>query len=220
MRRFLLGTIAAIAASTPAYAQFRGGPIGPAPRGGPPMQGGFGAPAGGGFRMVQGYPLPRTSGFGLGVGLGTGYGLGGGYRNGYGYGAGGFIPGGYGYGYDYAPYYFAPQAAPAPIVVGSAPAVPAEPSGAAALSGFLPATLVLQYPAAAKVWLNGVEVPGDADTSWTFTSRPLGRGDTATFRVRGRWVAGGKTFESEREVSLASGARSRLLVVSGNEVKE
>lgn len=180
------------------------------------MHGGFATPpAGGGFRMVQAPPLPRTSGFGLGVGYGTGYGLGGGYRSGYGYG-GGFITGGYGY----SPYYVVPQ----PTYVGGGGGgptfVPAEPSGAGLVSGILPATLVIEYPAAAKVWLDGVEVPGDPDTTWTFTSRDLKRGETATFRVRGRWTANGKTFESVREIPLGPGARSRLLVVTGTEVRE
>lgn len=210
MRRFLLVTLVAVATMSPASAQPRGG-YGPA---GPMMRGGFGAPpAGGGFRMVQAPPLPRTSGFGLGVGLGTSYGGGGGYRGGYGYGSGGFFAGGIGP----SPYYVAPQ----PIYIPGGPAAaPAEPSGATVVSGVLPATLVIEYPAAAKVWLNDVEVTGDVDAMWTFTSRALRPGETATFRVRGRWTAGGKTFESERVVPLGPGARSRLLVVSGTEVRE
>ncbi|HYH65843.1 MAG TPA: hypothetical protein VD866_14185 [Urbifossiella sp.] len=216
MRCFLLVTVVAAATASSVAAQPRGGRS----AAGPQLRGGFGAPpGGGGFRMVQAPPLPRTSGFGLGVGLGTTYGVGGGYPSGYGYGAGGFIAGGYGP----SPYYVVPPPAlpaggiaPAP----SAPAAPAVPSGATALSGVLPATLVIEYPAAAKVWLNGVEVPGDAGATWTFTSRDLRPGEAAMFRVRGRWAAGGKTFESEREVPLGPGARSRLLVVSGTEVRE
>lgn len=219
MRYLLFGSLVLIATASPTPAQPRGG-HGPGPgfHGGPAMHGGFGAPAGGGFRIVQAPPVPRSTGFGLGVGYGSGYGLGGSYRGGYGYGAGGFITGGYGY----SPYYVVPQ----PTFIGDgggggAPTfVPADPSGAGLVSGVLPATLVLEFPAPAKVWLNGVEVPGDADTSWTFTSRDLKRGETATFNVRGRWTANGKTFETVREVPLGPGARSRLLVVSGTEVRE
>ncbi|QDU22447.1 hypothetical protein [Urbifossiella limnaea] len=215
MRHLLLGSLAVIATTTPAGAQFRGGlSPGPGYRSGPAMRGNLGPPAGGGFRMIQAPPPPRSTGFGLGVGVGTPYGIGGGFRSGYGYGYGGVY---YGGGYPFTPYYTAPP----PIVIGGgATVVPAEPSGAALVSGILPATLVLEYPAPAKVWLDGVEVPGDADTTWTFTSRDLKRGETVTFRVRGRWTANGKTFESEREVPLGPGARSRLLVVSGTEVRE
>jgi len=152
----------------------------------------------GGFRIVQ---RPTTPQVGPGFIPGSGFG-------------GGFVPG-------YIPYYVVPpRAFPTGGGVVPASAAPAEPSGATVVSGVLPATLVIEYPAAAKVWLNGVEVPGDAGATWTFTSRDLRRGETATFRVRGRWAVGGKTFESEREVPLGPGARSRLLVVSGTEVRE
>jgi uncharacterized protein (TIGR03000 family) len=133
----------------------------------------------------------------------------------YGFG-GGFITGGY------APYYVVPPpvflADPAPV--GGGPVAPAGPSTVTAVSGVLPATLVLQYPAAARVWVDGVEVKGDPDEEWTLTSRPLRPGETATFKVRGRWEQGGRTYEAVREVPLGPGARSRLLVVSGTEVKD
>ncbi len=211
MRLLLLVPLVAAATAGPVGAQLRGGagPVGPAQHGGPAMRGGFGGPpAGSGFRMVQGYPLPRTSGFGIG---GGGYGSG----LGYGYWSGGYIPGGVGP----SPYYVVPQ--PAYVPSGGGPAVVrGEPSGATAVSGVLPAKLVVEYPAAAKVWLNGVEVPGDADTTWTFTSRDLRPGETATFRVRGRWSAGGKTFEAERDIPLGPGAQSRLTVILGRELRE
>lgn len=243
MRRLLIGTLALSVTAGTAAAQHRGGP----PGGGHPA-GGAHHPAppahhaappanhGSNFRMVTAPPVYRPGGVGLyggglyggglggvtlgGYGLGLGgYGLRSGYYNGglYGgnyYGSGGFVSGGY------APYYVAPQPAYTPATGGVyLPPVPADPPTATALSGELPATLVVQFPAAARVWLDGVEVPGDADPSWTFTSRDLKPGQTATFKVRGRWEADGKTFEAVREVPLGPGARSRLVVVSGNEVQ-
>jgi uncharacterized protein (TIGR03000 family) len=224
MRRYLTATLAAVVLTGPTAAQPRGGPPPPGFRG-PAMRGGVSRPPTAGFRIVQAPPVPRTTGFGLGVGLGSGYypgyGPGGyGLRGGYGYGGyGGYGYGGFiGGGYD--PYYVVPP----PVVTGGGPVfvptAPAEPNTAGAVSGVLPATLVIQFPAAARVWLDGVEVPGDPDTTWTFTSRDLRPGETAAFRVRGRWAAGGRTYESEREVPLGPGARSRLVVVSGTEVTE
>lgn len=211
MRFTLTGLVAVTLCTGAATAQPRGS-FGGGVRGGPGpgMRPGG---SGGNFRMIQAYPLPRTPGFnnGFNNGFVPGYGFGGGL--GYGYGYGGFITGGY------APYYVVPQ----PVFVGGgggAAPVSAEPSTAGAVSGLLPATLIMQYPAAAKVWVDGVEVAGEPDTDWTLTSKALRPGETATFRVRGRWEAGGKTYEATREVPLGPGARSRLIVVSGTEVRE
>ncbi len=213
MRGLLAGLAIVLVLVSPAAAQRRPG--------GGSFGGGFRGPAAspgpaGGFRMIQappGYRQPnfaRTSppGFYPGYGFGGGYGWGG-------YGYGGFVAGGY------SPYFVVPQ--PDVVTGGGGPAyapVAPEPSPASVLSGQLPATLVVQFPAAARVWLDGVALPGDPDTDWTLTSKALRPGETATFRVRGRWEAAGKTYEAVREIPLGPGARSRLLVVSGTEVKE
>jgi uncharacterized protein (TIGR03000 family) len=182
--------------------------------------GGVGLYAGGLYGGYGGLTTLGGTGLGLGgYGLRSGYYTGGLYGGGlYGgsryYGSGGFVSGGY------APYYVTPQPSYVPPAGGVyLPPVPADPPTATALSGELPATLIVQFPAAARVWLDGVEVPGDADASWTFTSKDLKPGESATFRVRGRWEADGKTFEAVRDVPLGPGARSRLVVVSGNEVQ-
>ncbi|HEX4608311.1 MAG TPA: hypothetical protein VH092_08905 [Urbifossiella sp.] len=221
MRRFLFGTLAVIVTGGTAVAQHHGGGghagghVGGAHMGAAHV-GGF-HPAGN-YHIVQS-PVYRSGGIGL---YGGGIGLYGGYGGlGYGgYGGGGYGGGGYGYGAGaYSPYYGSPSygalGAGGPVYV---PVLPNTPP--AAISGLLPATLIIQYPVAAKVWLDGVEIPGDPDVSWTLTSKDLRPGETATFKIRGRWEADGKTYEATREIPLGPGARSRLVVVSGNEVKE
>ena len=228
MRYTLTGILAALVVPGLASAQFRGGPGGRPAHAGPAMRGGVPhAPGGGGFRIIQAPPLPRSPGFGLGVGTGSGYypgyGFGGGYglRGGYGYGYGGYGYGGFisdGYTSGYTPYYVLPQ--PTYLPGGGPGYVPSDSVPAGLVSGVLPATLVIQFPAPARVWLDGVAVEGEPDATWTLTSRDLRPGETATFRVRGRRTAGGKTYETSREIPLGPGARSRLLVVSGTEVAE
>ena len=217
MRLLLLTGLAAASlgvgnATAQPRGSFGGGFRGPGPGMRP------GAPRGD-FRIIQAYPLPRTPGFAPGFPPGYGFtggiGVPGGFGYGYGgVGYGGFISGGY------APYYVVPPAVISGGGGGVAPPVVSEPSTALAVSGQLPAILVLQFPAAAKVWVDGTEVAGEPDTEWTLTSKVLRPGETATFRVRGRWEAGGKTYEAVREVPLGPGARSRLIVVSGTEVRE
>ena len=113
---------------------------------------------------------------------------------------------GYFFPYGYARYgdeYERALWVPAPVV-GVAPAHSVEPLPV--LANEFPATLSLQFPAAAEVWLNGKKVDGAA--SGTFT-----------FDVRERWTTKDKTYETKRTLTLSSGQRSRLIVVSGEEVK-
>ncbi len=86
-------------------------------------------------------------------------------------------------------------------------------------SNEFPATLVLQLPAAAEVWRDGKKVEGKAAEEWTLTSSVLKAGEQHTFDVKARWSSGGKTYEAKRSVPVTSGNRSRLLVVSGDEVR-
>jgi hypothetical protein len=106
-----------------------------------------------------------------------------------------------------------------------------------AVSGEASATVVVQFPAAAEVWVGGKKVHGDpvaerpqaapaliaadgsSPTEWTLTSPALKPGQTHTFEVKGRWTAGGKTFEASRSVTVTAGGRNRLIVVSGTEVR-
>ncbi len=130
---------------------------------------------------------------------------------GFGFGYGGFSPYGYGYGYDYG--YGPPIVAPAPGL----PVQSTDPG--VALANEFPAVLTVQYPTPAEVWFNGNKLDGKAEEH-QLTSPVLKPGETFTFDVKARWKVGEKTYESKRTVTLASGDRSRLLVVSGTEVSE
>jgi uncharacterized protein (TIGR03000 family) len=84
------------------------------------------------------------------------------------------------------------------------------------LSGEYPATLALEFPAAAKVWLDGKSVAGAASKERVLTSPVLKPGQRHTFKIRAEWDAGGKTYEYAREVTVEDGGRSKLLVLSGS----
>ncbi|MBY0458553.1 MAG: TIGR03000 domain-containing protein [Gemmataceae bacterium] len=115
-----------------------------------------------------------------------------------------------GYSYDYA-------IPPVVVVVpGGAPG-PARPQPAAPAVTDLPATLALQFPAPAEVWLDGKKAGAGEEV--TLTSPAVRRGDSYTFDVTARWEAGGKRYEATRKVAVEAGGRSRLIVVSGTEVK-
>lgn len=87
-------------------------------------------------------------------------------------------------------------------------------------SGGASATLVLQFPAAAEIWVGGKKAGGDPAAEWTLTSPALQTGGSHTFEVKGQWKAGGKTFEYQRSVTVAAGDRSQSQVISGTEVKQ
>ena len=120
---------------------------------------------------------------------------------------------GYAFG-GYLPYGYAPLAPPP-----QAPAPEPRREPTVVLANEFPATLVLQFPAAADVWLNGQPVKGRAADERTLTSPVLKQGQRFTFEVKARWTRGGKTYESEQAVTLGPADRSRLFVVSGTEVK-
>jgi hypothetical protein len=107
-----------------------------------------------------------------------------------------------------------------------------------AFSGEMNATVVVQFPAAAEIWVGGKQVRGDAvaersrtsialiaaeggsqPAEWTLTSPALKPGETHTFEVKGRWRVGGKTVEATRTVTVTAGDRKRSIVVSGTEVR-
>jgi len=131
------------------------------------------------------------------VGFGFGYGYGG-YGYGYGYNGYGYGNGGYGYSYGYAPvhyhrhHWFGGWYQPN-IILGNE----------------FPATLTVQLPPS-----------GDAPKEYSLTSPVLKQDERYTFAVNVRWMSGGKTYEAKRDVTLGAGDRSRLLIVSGTEVKE
>ncbi len=87
------------------------------------------------------------------------------------------------------------------------------------LSGESIATLTLEFPAPATVWLNGDLVDGKPEAIRVITSPAIRASEKYAFQIRARWERDGQTFEYTREASLRSGDRSKLLVVSGTAVK-
>jgi len=101
---------------------------------------------------------------------------------------------------------------PAPVLIPRT----SLPQRSVALSGEYPATLTLEFPAAAKVWLDDQPVAGGARKEQVLTSPVLAPGQRYTFNVRAEWDAGGKMYEHTRQVTLEHGDRKKLLVVSGS----
>jgi uncharacterized protein (TIGR03000 family) len=108
---------------------------------------------------------------------------------------------------------------PAPVPVAVPTARLPEAAAPVATPSETTATLVVQFPAAAEVWVDGKKAEGNSAAEWTLTSPVLLPGEAHTFDVKARWRVGGKTFETERLVTVPGGERSRSIVVSGTEVK-
>ena len=98
------------------------------------------------------------------------------------------------------------------------PPLPAEPT--VVLANEFPAVLTLQFPSAAEVWVDGKKLPGGATEERVLTSPAVGASDKYTFNVKAQWKKEGKTYEMKRAVSLNGGDRSRMSIISGDEVKE
>jgi uncharacterized protein (TIGR03000 family) len=130
------------------------------------------------------------------------------------WGYGNYIPFGYVpyYGFGYDEPYIAPNFQPTP-------AVGATPAPLVQISNEFPATLTLQLPAAGTVWVNGVKSEGKPNTEWALTSPVLQSGGRYTFDIKARWSAGGKDYEADRSITVDGGKRSKLMIVSGTEVK-
>ncbi len=202
MFRILIALLAVAAFTATADAQPGNLPLSPGVRPASPI--GPGMPAGvGGLTTRPGQPgiiyFPAIAPW-------NGWAIGWGYQSPFGgYTFGGYLP----YGYtELVP-------APQPVAVER----PRPPERAITLANEFPATLSLQFPAAAEVWLNGKAVKGEASEDRVLTSPVLKPGERFTFEVKARWKTGGKEYESVRTVTLGPGDRSRLLVVSGTEVK-
>lgn len=127
--------------------------------------------------------------------------------------------GGFAGGYGYWPYF----GTPGPFAYDQ-PAVeyiPAQspPQRIVELSNEYPATLTMEFPAAAKVWLNGKEAEGETGKERVLSSPVLKPGQQYTFKVRAEWERNGKTYEYTREATLGPGDRSKLTVLAGTEKK-
>jgi uncharacterized protein (TIGR03000 family) len=106
------------------------------------------------------------------------------------------------------------------VIVEPAAAPPARPQHAVLLSEEFPATLSVQIPASGDFWLNDKKLDAKSAASATLTSPVLQAGQTFTFRVKARWNRGGKTYEAKRAVKLGAGEHSRLMILSGDEVRD
>jgi uncharacterized protein (TIGR03000 family) len=121
----------------------------------------------------------------------------------------------------WSPIYGYPVEIPVPVEVPVPEYVPGSPPDPPVeLSGEMPATLVLEFPALAEVWVNGKKDVGDAQAEWTLTSPPVIMGTEYLFSVKAKWTANRRTFEYEKTVPVAAGSRARSLVLSGKEIKE
>lgn len=105
-------------------------------------------------------------------------------------------------------------------VIVEQPAAPRRAEPTVILANEFPATLTVQLPAAAEVWLDGKKVKGDKAEEVVLTSPVLTANQEYTFLVKARWSSKGKTYEAKRAVTLKAGDRSRLGIVSGDEVRE
>ena len=77
----------------------------------------------------------------------------------------------------------------------------------------------LAFPVSSTAFkVGGKKADASAAAEWTLTTPVLKPGETHTFEVRGRWNAGGKTYEATRSVTVKAGDRARLIVASGSEV--
>jgi uncharacterized protein (TIGR03000 family) len=116
------------------------------------------------------------------------------------------------------PNYYAPAASSAPT--RSAGGIYSVPQTETTPAKELSATLTLQLPVAGEVWLNGKKVSSEKSDEQVLTSPVMKPNEQYKFNVKARWTYKGKTYETERAVTLDAGERSRLLVVSGDEVKK
>jgi uncharacterized protein (TIGR03000 family) len=171
------------------------------------------SPIGPGTQFLPAGPIASRGGPGVSnavyfpVAMPWGWGMGWGYQTynpwvGFGYSYGGILP-----------TYTAPAQ---PVGVDQ----PQRPEPVVVLVNEFPATLTVQFPAAAEVWVDGTKVKGDAVEEQILTSPVLKPTQQYTFLVKARWTMKGKTYEAKRAVTLGPGDRSRLMIVSGDEVRE
>ena len=80
------------------------------------------------------------------------------------------------------------------------------------------ATVLLELPAPAEVWLGKRRQEGVA-AEWTLTSALLPPGTEATFAIRATWAIDGKRYEWDRLVTTTVGEKSRVVVARGFLVK-
>jgi len=141
------------------------------------------------------------------------------------------MPWGWGIGWGYQTYnpwvgyrYVYGGVLPSLPVVPVMPAQPTvatrRPAPVVLLDEVFPAKLSLQFPADADVWLNGKKASKSPSKDQEFTSPALRADQTYTFNVKARWTTSGKTYEATRIIAVKPGEHSRLMILSGQEVRE
>ncbi len=204
MKRLIYVLIALAAFASIGSAQPRQLPLSPGVM--PATPNSPGIPAGPIAQPAQGnvvyFPVAMPWGWGVGWGYQT-------YNpwTGFGYAYGGVLPAN-------------PVASPAATLPAATVEQPRRTEPAVVLAREFPATLAIQFPAAAEVWLDGKKVSGSAKDEQLLTSPVLKPTQTYTFLVKARWEKGGKTYEAKRAVTLGPGDHSRLMILSGDEVRE
>jgi uncharacterized protein (TIGR03000 family) len=135
-----------------------------------------------------------------------------------------FSPLGYGFHgplFGFGPFFNPYPDPPIVIVVEAPPALPPVPvEPGVVLANEFPATLSVQFPAPARVWVNGTALAGGAKEVWALESGALRVGTPHTFEFKARWELNGKSYEATRSIGVRAGDRSRLQVVSGTEVRQ
>jgi uncharacterized protein (TIGR03000 family) len=156
-------------------------------------RGGYGyyRPWYGGYGRYGYYPY---SGFGLGLALG---GLG------YGYGYSYPYYGSYGYPYYADSTYYGPSYVENDVAVVPSESYypPAEPAPAVATS----ATLTVQLPADAKLWIDGQPTAQTGPARTFQTPANLEPGRTYSYKLTAEWVENSQTVTREREVTFQPG---------------
>jgi len=145
------------------------------------------------------------------------------------------IVGGFGGGYSYSPFvdqFYGPYTAyangylpfyggaPGTTIIEEPILVEPTPTRIVELSNEFPATVTLEFPEAARVWLDGKPAEGESGKERVLTSPVLKPGQQYTFKVKAQWDANGKTYEYTRDVTVGPGDRSKVTVFSGTPVNE
>ena len=130
--------------------------------------------------------------------------------------------GGYYPGFYYPGLFPQPQVVivPQPVLV---PVIPPNPDRIAEdtdkASTLAAATLTLELPAAADVWLDELKQPSSADPARTLSSPAMKLGTDFTFRIRAQWVENGTIHEAKQTTTVRAGERGKVAIYAGTPVK-
>ncbi|MGL6097245.1 MAG: hypothetical protein ACRC7O_15785 [Fimbriiglobus sp.] len=107
-----------------------------------------------------------------------------------------------------------------PIVLPAVPPLQGAGGGAAVppvLSGTQLATLAVTLPVPGFLWVDGVKQPGHGP-NFAVTSGVLAPGQTHKFAVRAEWNLDGQRYGVDRTLTVTTGERQRLSLISGDRI--